>query len=74
VNLADDLQKWLAHGSIAPEVLLQVREELRQIAEALDAGAPISPMPEIPLPPLPARRGSSHRGDQEPIFDDEIPF
>src|SRR5713226_2344668 len=40
MNLADDLQKWLAHGSIDPEVLTQVREELREIAKALDTGAP----------------------------------
>jgi hypothetical protein len=74
MNLTDDLQKWLAHGSISPEVLPQVREELLQIAEALDAGASISPIPEILLPPRQARRASSRRGDQTPIFDDEIPF
>lgn len=51
MNLADDLQQWLAHGSIDPEVLPQVREELREIAKALDTGAPISPMPALPLPP-----------------------
>ena len=73
VNLADDLEKWLAHGSIAPDLLPQVREELRQVAEALDVGAPISPIPEIALPPRPGRRTVSRRGDQKP-FDDEIPF
>ena len=75
VNLADDLQQWLAHGSIAPEVLPQVREELRETAKALDTGAPISPMPAIPVPPRPTRRGLSRPDDQERTFDDdEIPF
>jgi len=75
VNLADDLQQWLVHGSIDPEVLAQVREELREIANALDTGAPISPVPAIPVPPPPTRRESSRRGDQECAFDDEeIPF
>jgi hypothetical protein len=76
VNLADDLQQWLEHrGSIDPEVLAQVREELREIANALDTGAPISPVPAIPVPPRPTRRESSRRGDQECAFDDEeLPF
>jgi hypothetical protein len=74
-NLADDLQQWLVHGSIDPEVLPQAREELRQIAKALDTGAPISPIPAIPLPPRPTRRDLSRRSDQERAFeDDEIPF
>ena len=55
-NLADDLQQWLVHGSVDPEVLPQVREELRQIAKALDTGAPISPIPTIPLPQADAPR------------------
>ena len=75
INLADDLQRWLAHGSIDPEVLPQVREELREIATALDTGASISPVPAIPVPPRATRRGLSRRGDQERTFDDdEIPF
>lgn len=74
MNLADDLQKWLAQGAVAPEVLPQVSEELREIAEALDTGAPISPIPAIPLPPCPTRPAFSRRGDQERMFDDEIPF
>lgn len=74
-NLADDLQKWLAHGSIDAGVLAEVRDELRQIAIALDTGAPIYSMPEIPLPPQPRRRGLSRQRDREPTFDDdEIPF
>ena len=75
INLADDLQRWLAHGSIDPEVLPQVGEELREIAKALDTGAPISPMTAIPVPPRATRRGLSRREDQERTFDDdEIPF
>ena len=75
VNLADDLQQWVAHGSIDPEVLPQVREELREIANALDTGAPISPVPAIPIPPPPPRRGLSQRGDQDRTCDyDQIPF
>jgi hypothetical protein len=75
VNLADDLQQWLAHGSIDPEVLPQVREELGEIARALDAGAPISPVPAIPVPSGSRRRVFSRRDDQErTVDDDEIPF
>ena len=75
VNLADDLQQWLVHGSIDPEVLPQVREERREIAKALDTGAPISPIPAIPPPPAPTRRDLWRRRDQERAFDDEeIPF
>jgi hypothetical protein len=74
VNLADDLQKWLAHGTFDPEVLPQVSEELRAIAQALDTGAPISAIPEIPIPPSRTRRASS-RANPEPTFDDDgIPF
>lgn len=34
-NLAGDLRQWLGHGSIDPEVLFQVREELLEIVKAL---------------------------------------
>ena len=75
MNLADDLQQWLVHGSIDPEVLPQVREELRAIANALDTRAPISPIPAIPPPPRPTRRDWLRRGDRERAYDDEeIPF
>lgn len=75
-NLADDLQKWLVHGAVTAEVLRQAGEELRDIAKALDTGAPISPMPGIPVPPRRTRTASSWRGGQERPFDDEdeIPF
>ena len=74
MNLADDLQKWLSQGTVAPEVLAQVSRELKGIARALDTGAPISPIPPIPLPPRLARPAFSRGSDREPTFDDEIPF
>lgn len=75
VNLADDLKQWLAHGSIDPDVLPEVGEELREIAKALYTGAPISPMPAIPVPPRPTRPPFSRRDDREhTVDDDEIPF
>ena len=61
MNLADDLQKWLAHGSIDPEVLPQVREELREIAAALDTGAPIDPIPAFRYRPAGRPRGETTR-------------
>jgi len=57
------LQKWLAEGAVAPEVLPQVIEELRRTAEALNTGTPISPIPAIPLPPCTTRHEFSQRGD-----------
>jgi hypothetical protein len=75
VNLADDLQRWVVHGWIDPELLPEIREELQAIATALETGDPISPIPAIPVPPQPPRRGSSRHGRQERAFDDEdIPF
>ena len=47
---------------------------MREIAEALDTGAPISPIPAIPIPPRPTRHAFSRRRDQERTFDDEIPI
>jgi hypothetical protein len=44
-NLADDLRRWLSHRELGPDVLPQVRDELRAIANALDSGDGI---PEIP--------------------------
>ena len=41
MNLTDDLQKWLAQGAVAPDVLPQVIEELQRISGALNTGAPI---------------------------------
>jgi hypothetical protein len=68
------LRKWLVHGTVDPAVLPQVIEELREIVGALETGAPISAIPEIPVPPRPARGAFSPRRDQEQTFDDEIPF
>lgn len=71
MNLGDDLSKWLAHGVIAPEVVAQVAQELREIASALETGASINPVPDIALPPS---LTFSRRDDQDYTFDDEIPF
>jgi hypothetical protein len=75
-NLSDDLERWLMHGTIAPEVLVQVRKELRGIADALEAGKVIPQMPEISTPPAPRFMRSAHRGRLEHTLDgdDEIPF
>lgn len=73
-NLADDLNAWLAQGMGAPQVLPQVIQELREIAEALETGAPVWPIPAIPQPPRPARSALSQRGDRKRQSDDEIPF
>ncbi|MBP1599657.1 MAG: hypothetical protein H6Q05_5034 [Acidobacteria bacterium] len=75
VNLSDDLERWLVHGTIPPQVLTQVREELRGIANALEAGKSIPQMPEIPPPPAPGPARSARRGKADHTFDDdEIPF
>ena len=75
VNLADDLQQWVVHGSIDPTLLPEIREELQAIATALETGDWISPVPAIPLPPQQRRRDVSRQGGQERAFDDEdIPF
>ena len=74
MNLADDLNAWLAQGMVAPEVLPQVIQELREIAEALETEAPVQPIPAIPQPPRPARSALSQRGDRKRQSDDEIPF
>ncbi len=75
VNLADDLQRWIAHGWIDPGLLPEIREELQAVATALETGDPISPVPAIPVPPQPPRRALSRHGRQERASDDEdIPF
>jgi hypothetical protein len=75
LNLSDDLEKWLAHGAIPAEVLAQVREELREIADALGTGILIPQIPEIPIPPHPRRAPSVTRARSKTTFDDdELPF
>jgi hypothetical protein len=74
MNLVDDLRGWLAHGMVAPEVLPQVIQQLQEIAEALETGASVSPIPAIPQPPRRTRAASSWRRDREYQSDDEIPF
>ena len=61
VNLADDLLAWLAQGVAPPEVLAQVPRELREIAEALETGAQVSPIPAIPGPPCQPRHAPSRQ-------------
>jgi hypothetical protein len=77
-NLADDVQRWLAHNMIDSDVLRQISAELRDIASALETGASIDPIPGIPIPPLsqrPPHRTFRRDEDQEATFDDdEIPF
>jgi hypothetical protein len=72
-NLADDLEQWLAHGTVA-EVLPEVQNELREIANAIDTGASIPQVPEIPLPPHQPHVASPRRDGNVPTFDDDIPF
>ena len=73
-NLADDLQMWLAHGSIDSNLLPQVREELAAIVDALAKGLPISPLPEIPVPPRPSHPRYERRPLNRTFNDDENPF
>jgi len=78
-NLADDLEKWRAHGSIDRDVMQQISAELREIAGAIDTGAVVSQVPEIPVPPRqPGPAKSGQRGPQLTgyggIADDDIPF
>jgi hypothetical protein len=76
VNFSNDLEKWIVHGRIGPEVLAAMRGELREIADALEAGTVIRQMPEIPIPPDPQPAGSVPGAESEGPFDgdDEIPF
>jgi hypothetical protein len=78
-NLADDLAKWRAHGSVDLDVMQQLSSELREIAAAIDTGTLVPEVPEIPVPPRrsgPAkspRKGPEWtRGDR--FSHDDIPF
>ena len=74
-NLSEDLERWLMYGTPAPEVLVQVRKELRAIADALEAGEVVPQMPVIAIPPAPRSERSAHRGRQgHTLDDDDIPF
>jgi len=72
MNLTDDLEAWLAHGTVGLEVLPQLIRELREIAHALETGEPILPTPDIPPAPGPPRHRSLRHRPAD--FDDEIPF
>lgn len=73
-TLTNDLEQWLAHGEIDPDVLPQVCGELRAIATALETGAPVPQMPEIPVAPLERRTESTPDGHEEAFDDEDIPF
>jgi hypothetical protein len=73
-NLANDLEQWLAHGEIDTEVLPQVCGELRAIATALETGAPVLQMPEIPVAPRQRRTESTPVSRGETFDDEDIPF
>jgi hypothetical protein len=62
------------HGKIAPEVLVEVCREFREIADALEAGTLIPQMPEIPVPPATRSTRTGVCDRSEHTFDDEIPF
>jgi hypothetical protein len=74
MNLADDLQVWLAEGMVAPEVLPQVVQELREIAEDLETGELVWPAPAISLPPRPPRHASSRKAERNLKSEHKIPF
>jgi hypothetical protein len=74
-NFSENLQMWLEHGKIAPEVLTEIRREFRKIADALEVGGPFPQMPEISIPPAPQPKRSGGSDRMEDLFDDdEIPF
>lgn len=70
-NLADDLVRWLQHGTIPPEVLTQVRDELRDIAHALDTGISVQELPAISVPPDRKRAAPRRWGRGQPFDDDD---
>lgn len=76
LNLADDLEAWLVHGKIEPEVHARVCREFREIADALEAGTSIPQMPDIPVAPAPRRERPEFRDRSEHTFDDDddLPF
>ncbi len=74
-NLADDLERRLAEGTVAPDVLREVAHELHNVADALNAGGPISLMPEIDVPSQPISTAAPQRDPSHTVDDDdEIPF
>ena len=74
MTLAENLEGWLVNGIITPQFVAQLIHDLRTIANALETGASISPIPTIPQSPGHERHLSSRRADPEPLTDDEIPF
>jgi hypothetical protein len=73
-NLVTDLEAWLVHGAVSPNLLAQLIMELREIVAALETGDSTPPFPEIPLPPHPTHLPSSRQKYRKQEYDDEIPF
>jgi hypothetical protein len=73
-TLSQDLERWLEHGTIPPELLAEVGEELRAIAGALERGGWIPQLPEIAVPPDRAPSASRRRSERAFDRDDEPPF
>jgi hypothetical protein len=74
MNLADDLQKWLARGTVAPQVLPQVIEELREFggtrhwsADLADPGDSASAPPDAPRV-VAATRSGAHVRRRDPVL------
>lgn len=58
INVADDLQRHLADGRVTRETMTSIANDLRQVANEIEAGKSVSQMPYADLCG----------------FDDEIPF
>jgi hypothetical protein len=71
-NLADDLHKWRAHGFIDRDVMQRISAELREIAGAIDTGALVAEVPDIPLPPRRPGPVNSRRKSRELTWDDDV--
>lgn len=73
-NLATDLEAWLVHGAVSPNLPVQLIMELKEIVAALETGDSTPSFPGIPLPPEPTRLQSSRQKYRKQEYDDEIPF
>ena len=72
-NLVTDLEAWLVHGAVSPNLLAQLIMELKEVVAALETGDLTPPFPEITLPPHPHLQ-SSRQKYRKQEYDDEIPF
>jgi hypothetical protein len=81
-NLVMDLQAYMHDGDDSEQILTHASRELRALADALDRGDMVSPVPELPPPSRPIReslRAGDDRSctpDDEDAYtpDDDIPF